>query len=661
MKARTVVAMVLVLAAAGCAGELDGARGAAREPPAAATPPPGSPPIGAPPPVTPPVPAPVPPMAPPVVAPPPAATPPPAPPPVVEPPCRVSIVPENPPHLLSELLAGPNSRLRVRAQVSGPAAPAVPAWKWEVLFDNSSRIGPVVAGGPDVIEFPLSAPGSYRVRAEATPGCFTDVIATAASEASRLMSYWVRVTPPRGWDLPPQDNIGIVVGGGNLANKTISLDRGVRVRIDPHDANDIAIGSFIRVSSLASAVRFEGHNKDTNTGFSPWLLPQLSYEVLLVPDGPVAPALIRGRPTELVASLFKIDPGVSVSGEVQSGNGAGTPVTGARVLLRSGGLPSTIGTTSSTGAFQLRARPGTWTAVILPPAGSGLPEAHVDDGIDLGASPAAVRFQWRPLTTANLDVTVTDPSGRNVGQQVRVRIQADPDTLADVGVFQITGGTARRATGFLRLDASTGPDGVASFGNVPAGRYQAVAVPPADATNLAMTTAIVDAGSGQAQRIGLARPVVLTGSVQPAALSTGLQVVALDPDGSSAGEAATATIDEAGQFRLGVVPGRSYRLQIEPAQPRKLPRLFLGAVTATADTRLPEVTLAEGVTFTGTVNVESSLVPGAVIQVYCTGFPPDCVDPAAPQTDAARPVGETITDANGRFQVTLPDPRSWHL
>ena len=60
----------------------------------------------------------------------------------------------------------------------------------------------------------------------------------------------------------------------------------------------------------------------------------------------------------------------------------------------------------------------------------------------------------------------------------------------------------------------------------------------------------------------------------------------------------------------------------------------------------------------GTLTVEQTLVPGAVIQVYCTGLAPDCVDPAAPQTDAARPVGETVTDADGRFQVHLPDPRS---
>jgi hypothetical protein len=659
MKARMGLVVVSLLAAAGCMGNLDATRG---EGTSGGSP---APPGAYPPPAAPtPIPSPTPPAAPPMVAPPPATMPPAQPPqpPSVDPPpapgCAVSLLPENPPHALSQLLAAPDSRLRVRAQVSGPTAPATPTWKWDVLFDNTTRVAAVLAGSPDVIEFPVLAPGVYRIRAEASPGCYADQTAFAELPEKRVLSYWVRVTPPRGWDLPPQDNITIFVGGSNAPAKTISLDRGVPVRIDPHDANNVAINSFIRVSSPRSAVRFEGHNKDTNTGFSPFLLPQFAYEVLLVPDGPVAPALIYGRPQELVASMFKLDPGIAVSGDIRAGAGVGAPVSGARVLLRSGGLPSTIGITGGAGAFELRARPGTWSGVILPPPDSTLPEAQVQ-GISLDASAASLRFQWRPPANARLDVTVTEPNGQPTARGIRLRIQAEPGSLPDVGTA-LVGAQALRASGFLRVDRSTGPGGIATFA-VPAGRYQAIAVPPVGSTDLAITTALIEAGTGQPQRITLVRPVVIAGSVLPAGLSSGLQVVAIDAEGSSAGESVSATIDEAGQFSLAVAPGRSYRLQIEPAQERKLPRFFLGGVTATADMRLPDLRIAEGVVFVGTLTFESSLVPGAVVQVFCTGFAPDCVDPDAPQTDAARPVAETISDAAGRFQVHLPDPRSWHL
>lgn len=573
----------------------------------------------------------------------------------------VTIVPQNPPHDLRELLAGPESRLRVRAQVSGALAPATPSWTWEVSFGQVSPVSPTEVGSADVIEFPLRSPGAYYIRAQAAPGCTGEITATAASASDRILNFWVRITPPRASGLPPQDNM-IVVGGRNTPAKIIALLRGQLVRIDPHDRNNNAIDSYIRVSSSQSTVRFEGHNKDSNAGFFPSLLPLLSYDVLVVPDGGIAPALIRNlRPTELVGSLFTLDAGIPVSGDIRAGAGAGTPVAGARVLLRAGGLPSTIGASDAAGAYELRARTGTWSGVVLPPAGSALPEANVEGGIAVGAAATNLRFQWRALPSARLDVAITEPTGVASTRAVRVRIEAEPGALPDVGSFQVGGGPPLPASGFLRLETLTGAGGIASFASVPAGRYRAFAMPPDYAPDVTMSTARIEAGAAQAQRIALARPVALTGRVSPAALARGLRVVALDADLNSPVESVSSTVDEAGQFGMLVAPGRSYRVQIEPAQERKLPRLFLGAITVGGDTTLGTINIAEGVTFLGTVTVEQTVVPGSVIQVYCTGLPPDCVDPAAPQADAARPVGETVTDASGRFQIHLPDPASWHL
>jgi hypothetical protein len=298
---------------------------------------------------------------------------------------------------------------------------------------------------------------------------------------------------------------------------------------------------------------------------------------------------------------------------------------------------------------------------VLPPADSTLPEAHIENGMVIVA-PASLRFQWKALPSGRLDVAVVEPGGQPTIRRVRVRIEAEPGQLRDVGVFQTNLGDAVVASGFLRREAFTDGGGIASFNSVPAGRYRVFAIPPAEAVDVALTAASVMVAGGQTSpRITLARPVPVTGKLAPATLTAGLRVVALDTEDNAPGESVTTTVDEGGQFTLPLAPGRNYRLQIEPAQERKLPRLFLGPVTATGATTLPGVTVTQGVTFQGSVTMEQSLVGGAVVQVYCTGLAPDCVDPSAPQTDAARPVGETLTDADGRFQVHLPDPATWPL
>ena len=73
------------------------------------------------------------------------------------------------------------------------------------------------------------------------------------------------------------------------------------------------------------------------------------------------------------------------------------------------------------------------------------------------------------------------------------------------------------------------------------------------------------------------------------------------------------------------------------------------------------MTLSQGVTFVGTVTVEGKRLPDGVVQIFCTGQPPDCVEPQSPQLDAARPLAETKTGSDGRFQVHLPDPARWDL
>ena len=49
-------------------------------------------------------------------------------------------------------------------------------------------------------------------------------------------------------------------------------------------------------------------------------------------------------------------------------------------------------------------------------------------------------------------------------------------------------------------------------------------------------------------------------------------------------------------------------------------------------------------------------VEGAVIQLYCTGPAPDCVDRFAPSTELARPLAETTSGPDGDYRLIVPDP-----
>src|SRR5206468_731339 len=158
--------------------------------------------------------------------------------------------------------------------------------------------------------------------------------------------------------------------------------------------------------SPASTVRLEGH---TRAGpFTAWLNPILNYEVLVVPDAMVAPQLWTGSPSAIAQNAFKLDPGVAVDGQVTGPKG---PVEGARVLLRTGAVPSTTGAAQADGHFDLRVRPGDLAAAIIAPSGSGLPEARIapSAGLVIYDSPPAhvtMDFAWSSVSTATLDLTV---------------------------------------------------------------------------------------------------------------------------------------------------------------------------------------------------------------------------------------------------------------
>src|SRR5205823_2123813 len=149
---------------------------------------------------------------------------------------------------------------------------------------------------------------------------------------------------------------------------------------------------------------------------------QVHYEVLVIPDRPVAPQVFTGLPAELGQYAYKLDDGVPISGRI---TGAKGPVANARLLLRAGSLPSTVGIADATGAFTLRARSGDFAAVVVPPSGAGLPEAHIalGNGLQVDFPPPAriaLDFRWNAIPTVTIDLTIRTADDTAVTRPVRV-------------------------------------------------------------------------------------------------------------------------------------------------------------------------------------------------------------------------------------------------
>ena len=93
------------------------------------------------------------------------------------------------------------------------------------------------------------------------------------------------------------------------------------------------------------------------------------------------------------------------------------PVVGARVLLREGIRPSTMGVSDAAGKFQLWTRSGVASAIIVAPADSGLPEARVAEtpGIVVDDNLRDLTMSWDSSVRAPFGVVVRSIDGTTAG------------------------------------------------------------------------------------------------------------------------------------------------------------------------------------------------------------------------------------------------------
>jgi hypothetical protein len=587
--------------------------------------------------------------------------PPPPPPPPKD--CTITISGVDPQDL-TQVPVGPTAKVRVEGTVDGPRVPATPLWRWTVIREETrTTLTPaVVEMNPAVREFPVTVAGRYTITAEvaATANgptvCNATVVATGVDDPT--VQFWLRITPPTS-DLPVMEGTIVTVSKGQSISRDLSIDRGLQLAINPQDETGRdAINAYVRITSPNSSVRLEGHTQ--GGPYSVNLDAHLMYDVLVIPDGLIAPKLFQGSPAVLNQTFFRMEEGVPVSGHLTGPNG---PIKDGRILLQ-GLVPSTVGRTLADGKYQLRVQGQLpdFTAVFIPPADSGLPQARVVAGRGVRIYPttqsSSIDFAWAALPSTGLDLSVRRSDNTPAGK-VRVRLASVAGSLPPAGTLTIQRGFDLPAEAFVEIERDTDAGGLVSFNGLPAGKYTATLSPLDGAAAITTVTLDLSTPGGPAmQTVKLARKVSLTGKLLPATLTTGATVLALDADSDPGNAPPSAQVDGEGRYTLALDPGRHYALVLEPLPARLLPRRFLRSIVAPdKDSTRDDLTVPQGLTIAGIVDSGGTPIKGALVEAYCIGLPPACIeDTNSPSTSNVRPTAESVTDESGAYRLLVPDP-----
>lgn len=552
--------------------------------------------------------------------------------------------------------AGVGAKARVHGTLVTPVnlGPKTPTWSWRATFvkDGAVIMPAKIGDDPSQVQFEVPRDGLYDVYATVTntgvpcaQGFLRIKVEPPCSACVRF-----RINPPAadGVVVPVQE-----VPSFDVASRSIlDLEPGLPVTVEVQDDQGNFLPSYVRLGGVGSLV-VEG-----NTARGPlntfWLTNR-PYELLVIPapGRAIAPQVFTRQDQ---GGVFALDLGTFVTGNAVDGDGKG--LLGTKVLLRAGNRPSSIGTADSKGDFNLTARPGVLSAVIVPPVASGLPQANLgaNAGIILDTNQRHLSIEWARVSRSALSLTVSSTTGVPVeGARVRVESADEIQGVAKVNVY--LGDAPQQeltASGSVRLDAVTNAVGVAAFPAVPTGTYRVIAAPPTGSTaGVLTTTTLTKTAAAQSVPISFVAAVTLTGTLAPATPATvvaGARVYARDTGTGLVADDSVATTDGTGKFSLRVAPFRTYSVVAEQVR-GAFARTVLGppvpvggdAVQTLATTRIrPAKPYALQVAGAGTL-------AGIVVQAFCVASSTSCLDPDLP-------LAETLTAPDGSFTLLLPDP-----
>jgi hypothetical protein len=525
-----------------------------------------------------------------------------------------------------------HSGATIRAAATVTNAQNIPAFQWQVRFNNADVMTTQAATDGSQIDFFAATPGPYDVALDLGFASGCDPVSTmlnVGAPGANVADYRIHVVPPS--DLAPAQDTIVEVDGGADANRPIALDPGLTPSLRATDNGGNGIPAYVKFISTTSPSAFVEAFAMLDGTFQPRLLGQ-PYTALVVPvSSSFAPTLVSWSPGTLD---LPAQPGQVVNGTVK--DGAGVAIAGAVVQLSSTGIPSTTAITASNGSFSVRETFVTGAVVtvdVTAPAARGLPRLTASGLFDL-TQPLPIQYA-ASLATCNLSGTAVARGGVNQPGAVVTAV----GTIASAGTIA---GTA--ATGNVQLAGTA--DGAGHLPSMLVPKVGMSAVVQLSASDYSVV--VLNQTACNTNTIAAPANVVAAGTITDAA-QTALAGAILEASPTrelaAAGVPASQVMtSSSGQFSLALAAGGYYDLRFSDPLGR-------AALVTTPDTNAVPTTQALGsaLHLTGTVNVVGNPNPvqGAAIQVLCS----NCTGLAA-----QRPIADAATDAASMFRLAVPDP-----
>jgi len=228
------------------------------------------------------------------------------------------------------------------------------------------------------------------------------------------------------------------------------------------------------------------------------------------------------------------------------------------------------------------------------------------------------------------------------------------------------GAWSAACAGVVRRAGETDASGRLTFSDLPKGPYKLTLAAPSSLPGGAITTLMIDTSqaSGSVQMtIPLAPKIAVIGRLLDAdgngtADTAGALVVATDLSHDLIPNVVSTLASQDGSYLLVLDPGRTYRLVAQPVARPGLPAYvpLYGFSTGATDMQLDDQHIPSAVLVRGHVTYAGSSVSGAIVQAFCLGLPPDCVDRNNLAAGSPPAFASAISNANGDYGIYLPGP-----
>lgn len=547
-----------------------------------------------------------------------------------EPSCTVSVS-----YAPDPLVASLTRPVRATARLSG-AFDGVATYVWKIQHGDETLPSSPASPDSSQIEFATTDAGIYRVTVQ-VPGCAGyDETVNVLQPGASARSFRLHITPPPSSSLPAQDRELIIPSGSDFAYGQMLLEPMLQ-RFGTVRVGSAPVPAYLRFSTAGGSGTVVAESVAGSDGAFTVAVNNVPHDVLVVPTSGQAPFRFTGWSP--ATAEINGPAGRALSGSVRDPDNL--PLVGARVTIKRGGVPSTVGVTGADGGFTLLLQDGGGAAEIsaelsiVPPEGSGLPRL---DGTAAQLPPAG-----QPLAISYRgDLALREVAGVELRRQGAAAPGAQVIFVGEVAAAgSASGGVSLR--GAVRIALTADGDGKLTAGRVPAAALTAVLVAaPGEQAVLpfdgAAPPAILDAPA--------MRAVTGTARTPDGAAAAGA-VIDLLPSGALARAGLpgrTAVAGAGGAFSVPAAPGGSYLAELSDPQRRGAPRLSPVA----APGAIGDLTLSPGHQLQATLKPRfgASPVAGAAVELYCVVCSAEA---------ARRPLATAVTAFDGALELLVPD------